>query len=62
MADPALNWRVIVWRINAWSAVILALVNAFAGKAECFAWAVAAWVEFRIADYLIAKKGDQDNV
>lgn len=44
------SWGAIIWRICAWMSIFLALATALQGKAECFAWAVAAFLEWGLSN------------
>lgn len=60
MADAPLNMKIKLWRLSSILAIVCALAEAFLGDGACFLWAIAAWVEWRIADYLAKQKGDRD--
>lgn len=63
MADLFIKWRAGIWRANSIFAIAAALVRAYQGNAECFLWALAAFIEWQLANFLLNKnKGEQDGI
>lgn len=59
MVGASMSWRAIIWYGNAILCALTALVTAYTGSATCFAWVVAAWVDWQIGNYLVKKEEDK---